>query len=235
MNVILRGIIKLKIFPILLLLIVSCETGGDETDTNPFHIRLNISADSTIVCFGDSLTFGDGTDAPPEESYPWWLQDMVNLPVINSGESGDTTTTALTRIQTDVFDYHPVIVLLELGANDYLTGVDPEKTGDNLHEIIESCLAQDAVVFLCRFFTDEMAAEYAQTDPEGVDSLITMFASLARKERVFLIEDIWGDIRDDAELMYDTAHPNGAGYHIMAQRIFDAMEEMLAYNGLIIP
>ena len=160
---------------------VSCETGGDKTDANPFHIQLNITADSTIVCLGDSLTYGDGADSPPAESYPWWLQDMVDLEVVNSGESGNTSGDALARVQEDVLDHNPVIVIVELGANDYLNDLDPETTLDNLEAIINSCRASGAVVFLCRFFSDEMADEYSQSDPDGVETLITMYASLAER------------------------------------------------------
>ncbi len=235
MNLTPRRILQLSILAILVPPLISCETGGNGTDTNPFHVRLNITADSTIVCFGDSLTYGDGADSPPVESYPWWLQDTVDLEVVNSGESGNTSGDALARLQGDVLDHDPVIVIVELGANDYLNDLDPETTRDNLEEIINSCLDRDAVVFLCRFFSDEMADEYSQTDPDGVETLITMYASLAGRERVFLVEDIWGDIRDTPGFMHDAAHPSGDGYHIMALRIFEAMREMLEYNDIVLP
>ena len=106
MNLTLRRILQLFILALLMMPPVSCETGGDKTDANPFHIRLNITADSTIVCLGDSLTYGDGADSPPAESYPWWLQDMVDLEVVNSGESGNTSGDALARVQEDVLDHN---------------------------------------------------------------------------------------------------------------------------------
>lgn len=230
-----RRILQLFILALLMAPPVSCETGGNKTDANPFHIRLNITADSTIVCFGDSLTYGDGADSPPAESYPWWLQDMVDLEVVNSGESGNTSGDALARVQEDVLDHNPVIVIVELGANDYLNDLDPETTLDNLEAIINSCRASGAVVFLCRFFSDEMADEYSQSDPDGVETLITMYASLAERERVFLVEDIWGDIRETPGFMDDAAHPSGEGYQVMAQMIFEAMREMLEYNDIALP
>ena len=106
-------------------------------------------------------------------------------------------------------------MIVELGANDYLNDLQPETTRDNLEDIINSCRASGAVVFICRFFSDEMADEYSQSDPDGVQALITMYASLAERERVFLVEDIWGDIRETPGFMHDAAHPSGEGYQVL--------------------
>jgi lysophospholipase L1-like esterase len=73
--------------------------------------------DSTVVCFGDSLTYGKGR-ASIEESYPLILQKSINIQVINSGvEYFDTTADGLERIKRDVLAYNPVIVLIGFGGN----------------------------------------------------------------------------------------------------------------------
>lgn len=70
--------------------------------------KLTITETSTIVCFGDSLTYGNGAD-PETESWPAVLQESVNIPVINSGINDDTTLDGVNRFQTDVLDHNPAI------------------------------------------------------------------------------------------------------------------------------
>src|SRR6185369_7718146 len=79
--------------------------------------KLNITDQSTIVCFGDSLTYGHGADTI-KDSYPMVMQKWVNVPVINAGLNDDTTAGALVRIKKDVLDNNPVIVIIDFGGND---------------------------------------------------------------------------------------------------------------------
>jgi lysophospholipase L1-like esterase len=80
-------------------------------------MKLKINENSTIVCFGDSITYGHGADSI-ETSFPMILQKRINIPVINSGVNKDTTADGVKRIQKDVLDYNPVIVLIHFGGND---------------------------------------------------------------------------------------------------------------------
>lgn len=93
------------------------------------------------MCFGDSITYGLG--ASPGHDYPSLLAKKLNLTVINAGKSGDTTEGALQRIQHDVLDKKPYLVIVELGANDYLKGISAEATLKNLEEIIKKFNKQE--------------------------------------------------------------------------------------------
>src|SRR5438876_1886460 len=98
-----------------------------------------------IVAFGDSLSAGAGVTS--EESYPAQLQEKLMLAgyhyrVINAGVSGDTSAGALRRVDW-VLKSKPAIVIVELGANDGLRGVDLQETRANLEPIIERMLADD--------------------------------------------------------------------------------------------
>ena len=62
----------------------------------PAHTKQFKPVGETIVCFGDSLTYGTG--AAQGLDYPAKLADMIGLPVINAGVPGDTTARALARI-----------------------------------------------------------------------------------------------------------------------------------------
>src|SRR5437763_9915919 len=79
---------------------------------------------SNIIAFGDSLTAGYG--ANPGEDYPSRLSSMIGVTIMNAGVSGDTTDTALARIDTDVLARDPRLVIVGLGGNDFLRGVPIE-------------------------------------------------------------------------------------------------------------
>lgn len=103
-----------------------------------------------IVCFGDSLTAGYGTE--PGESYPDVLQRNLNQAgykyrVVNEGISGNTTKDGLSRIGR-VLDMHPAIVVVEFGGNDGLRGLPSVDTRTNLDAIVHRLKDSGALVAL---------------------------------------------------------------------------------------
>lgn len=94
--------------------------------------------ETVIVAFGDSFTAGLGL--PREAAFPARLQDWLAshgraARVVNAGVSGETTAMALKRVDA-VMAQRPSMVILELGANDALRGVQPAVTKRNLRELI---------------------------------------------------------------------------------------------------
>jgi len=94
-----------------------------------------------IVAFGDSLTAGLGV--AQEEAYPARLQRELDAAgyryrVINAGVSGDTTAGGVRRVDW-VLNSKPTVVILELGANDGLRGIDPTETRSNLGQSSSGC------------------------------------------------------------------------------------------------
>src|SRR3546814_16180472 len=90
------------------------------------------------MAFGDSLTHGYGL--PPGETFPEQLEaalraDGLDVVVLNAGHSGDTTAGGLARLDWALAD-DPAAVIMELGANDGLRGLDPRATHDNHDAII---------------------------------------------------------------------------------------------------
>src|ERR1700678_1438103 len=91
-----------------------------------------------LVCFGDSLTAGYGTD--PGQSFPDYLQiNLDNLDyhyrVVNEGISGNTTKDGVERLPT-ILALHPAIVVVEFGGNDGLRGLPIADTRANLDKIV---------------------------------------------------------------------------------------------------
>jgi len=103
-------------------------------------IEESLSANKTILCFGDSITAGLGLE-DTNDAYPGVLQqriDSLNLgyTVINSGVSGETTAGGRSRIDW-VIKQKPAIFLLELGANDGLRGFSLAEIEQNLSDIVK--------------------------------------------------------------------------------------------------
>ena len=164
----------------------------------------------TIICFGDSLTFGTG--AVPGMDYPSQLSKMILKPVINAGAPGDTTASALTRLQRDVLSRSPDMVLITLGGNDLKNGVAKDIAFKNLKRIVKSIQGQGARVIIggLRF-------------PLRDRGFARGYKDLADQTGAVLIPDIFKDIIGNRRLMSDPIHPNGNGYKIMAQRFLEAM------------
>lgn len=107
----------------------------------------NLSSKGTsIICFGDSVTKGDGSTEGND--YPSVLSRKLNKIVINAGISENTTQNALERIKKDVLELNPRLVMIEFSRNDYLQNVLKKETLDNLDKIIEMIQQRQAMVVL---------------------------------------------------------------------------------------
>ena len=158
-----------------------------------------------VIAFGDSLTAGYG--AAEGEDYPTRLARLLGMPVINAGISGDTTETALARVD-DVLARDPRIVIVGLGGNDYLGSVDISVTEANLRSIVRRIHERGAMVMLLGFKFPSLNANYEK-----------MYARVASEERCLLVPGVLAGILTDNSLKSDAIHPNARGYDLMAQRL----------------
>ncbi|MCK5931066.1 MAG: arylesterase, partial [Fulvimarina manganoxydans] len=133
-----------------------------------------------IVAFGDSLSAGYGLG--PGESFPEQLQaalreDGYEVTVTNAGVSGDTTSGGLARLEWSVPESAD-LVIVELGANDALRGVDPQITRQNLDEILTRLGERgQKVIFAGMLAPPNMGEDYAK-------SFNPIFPELAEKHDV---------------------------------------------------
>jgi acyl-CoA thioesterase-1 len=166
-----------------------------------------------IICFGDSITRGQGAELL--DSYPEVLGQLITAKtVINSGVSGDTTATALKRLQKDVLKKKPFLVIIELGGNDFLQQVPREETLKNLETMIVAIQAGGAAVALCDLGSGRLMPNYTAD-----------YKRLARKTQALLIPGILEDIINNPQLCPDHIHPNRAGYRLIAQRVHKRLSE----------
>lgn len=169
---------------------------------------------ANIVCFGDSITFGYGANAG--EDYPTGLARMVKLPVINAGVDGDTTVEALERLENDVLDKEPRLVIVEFGGNDFLKKIPREDTVKNLAQIIERIQQKGSMVALVDISSGFFFQEYRRD-----------FKKLAAEKKAIFIPVLLNKIITNPAMKSDFFHPNARGYQVIARRIYQAISEYI--------
>ena len=167
-----------------------------------------------IICFGDSLTYGTG--ASRNKSYPAQLSEMTGIPIINVGVPGNTTSDGLERIETDVLERSPRIVMITLGGNDLKNGVRKDVAYKNLKTIIEAIQAEGGLVVLGGVKFLVLDKGYGE-----------MYKKLAKETDIILIPNVLSGLIGNGKYMSDPIHPNAAGYEIMAKKFHEAIEPYL--------
>jgi len=172
----------------------------------------NRSVGGKIICFGDSLTYGTG--ASSGKDYPSQLSKLISRPVINAGRPGDTTASALQRLEKDVLSYSPDIVLITLGGNDLKNGVATGTAFENLKMIVNLIHNQGARVIIGGLRIPFRDRGFGRG-----------YQKLADETGATLIPNILEDIMGNRELMSDPIHPNDSGYKIVAERFNKSLRQ----------
>jgi acyl-CoA thioesterase-1 len=173
------------------------------------------SRGSTVIAFGDSLTSGYGAGAG--EDYPSRLSALIGTTVENAGVSGDTTETALARLDDDVLARQPRIVIVGLGGNDFLRRTPTRETATNLRTIVRKIQGSGAMVVILGFDFPSFGPQYAD-----------MYEDVAHDEGCLLIPDMLDGILNTPSLKSDEIHPNAAGYQLMAERVSGPVRKLVA-------
>lgn len=193
------------------------------------HLPLTAVADDDrprIVAFGDSLTAGLGV--AQEEAYPARLQRRLDerglrYRVINAGVSGDTTAGGLRRVDW-VLKSRPEFVILELGGNDGLRGLNLQQTKANLAEIVRRCQAASVKVILAGM---KLPPNYGADYIKGFEAI---YPALAKQYRLTLIPFFLDGVAGSASLnQADGIHPTSEGYRIIADKVLKTLAPLL--NG----
>jgi len=169
-----------------------------------------------ILAFGDSLTAGYGL--PPEESFTEQLEQALraagqDVVVQNAGVSGDTTAGGRARLAWTLAD-RPDLVILELGGNDGLRGIDPADTRANLDAMLNELKTRNIPVL----FTGMRAPPNLGRD--YTDEFDGLFAALAQKYDVPLYPFFLDGVAAQPKLNQpDGIHPNAAGVAIIVERL----------------
>ncbi len=169
-----------------------------------------------ILAFGDSLTAGYGValqDAFPARLQGQLARDGIAAEVINGGVSGDTTAGGLARLDWALSD-HPDVVLLELGANDALRGIDPKLTYANLDKMLARLTAMHVKVLLLGMRAPPNWGRDYQKEFDAI------YPALAEKYRVPLYPFFLDGVAMDPGLNQgDGLHPNAKGVDAIVARV----------------
>lgn len=184
------------------------------------------AADSyKIVGFGDSLMAGYGLDAG--QSFPELLEIALrqkghDVVIVNAGVSGDTTSGGLSRLDWSVPD-GTQMVLLELGANDMLRGIEPNITRSNLDEMIRRLQQKNITVVLAGMRAAPNLGPDYQAEFDAI------FPDLAARYGIplyaFFLDGVVGE---PAYQLDDGMHPNAAGVQRMVDRALPLIEQIVA-------
>lgn len=187
-----------------------------------------IDADAfKIVMLGDSLTAGFGLpreDALPEQMDALFAEaGRENIVMINAGVSGDTTAGGLSRYDWSVKSADPDMLIVALGANDFLGGAPASLARDNLAAIIERAQEDNLPVILASV----EAGAIADRDPR-IAAYAAIYPELAETYGVPLYQGILTGVRGRPELVQkDGLHPTREGVAIAAARMVDFIETHL--------
>jgi acyl-CoA thioesterase I len=177
-----------------------------------------------ILDFGDSLTAGYGL--PAGQAFParleaWLHQQGIEARVVNAGVSGDTTAGGLARLDWALAD-KPDLVILALGANDALRGIEPSTVRENLDKMIGKIEASGAKLLLLGMLAPpNWGEEYSHAFDQ-------IFPELARIHHLPLYPFFLEGVAMTPELNQpDGLHPNERGVAVLVDRIAPVVARLL--------
>ena len=182
-----------------------------------------------MLVLGNSIAAGNGLSDPGRQSFPARLQQRVdslgwNVQVQNAGLSGETSAGGLSRVGWLLTQPVDVLVL-ELGGNDGLRGVDPSATKENLSAIIDTTVSRypDARVLLAGMqVPPNLGQRYTQQFREIYPSIAQSY------ERVTLIPFILQGVGGVDSLMQDDGiHPTAQGHRRVTENVWTVLQPTL--------
>jgi acyl-CoA thioesterase I len=178
-----------------------------------------------IVALGDSLTAGLGL--PADAAFPVKLEKALKakglgVEITNAGVSGDTASGGLARLDWSVPDGTDA-VLIELGANDMLLGLDPKVTRKALAEIVRRLSARHIAILLAGMRSaPNLGAAYGR-------EFEAIYSDLAAANDLLLYPFFLDGVAADPKLnQRDGIHPTAAGVDAIVARILPKAEELVA-------
>lgn len=196
-------------------------------------IMLNVTAlanpapgrEIKLIAYGDSLMAG--LNLPRHEAFPAQLEKALrdkgyNVSVADAGVSGDTSAAALERIDW-VMGEPADAVILELGGNDALRGIDPKELHKNLDKLITGVKAKGAAVLLAGM---QAPLNWGDDYKKAFDAV---YPELAAKHQVQLYPFFLDGVAlDKRYILDDGLHPKKEGITEIVNRILPTVEKLIA-------
>jgi acyl-CoA thioesterase-1 len=186
---------------------------------------VNAESPVKVVALGDSLTAGYGL--PDKDGFVPRLQAALTAKgmaavVANAGVSGDTAADGLARLSWSVPEGTDAVIV-EIGANDMLRGLNPAVTRDQLDKILQRLTQRHIAVLLCGMRSaPNLGADYGHAFESIYPDLAAKYGALLYP---FFLDGAAGNL---SLTQSDGLHPNAAGVDVIVERILPKVEELVA-------
>jgi acyl-CoA thioesterase-1 len=182
-----------------------------------------------LLILGDSLSAGFGMDR--ERSWVHLLELRLqergySYRILNSSISGDTTQGGLARLPRLIERYQPEIVIIELGANDGLRGINPDITRGNMSQMIRHSQDGGAQVLLAGI---KLPPNYGEAYLQQFES---MYTDLAGEYETLLVPFFMDGVVFKPDLLQaDGIHPNEKGQPVLLNNVWQVLKQALPDTG----
>jgi lysophospholipase L1-like esterase len=197
------------------------------------HVASKLAAGKpvVIIAFGSSTTEGYGSTSP-EFTYPNRLAAQLHraypgadITVLNRGRGGEDAPEMMARLQNQVIDAHPDLVIWQVGTNAVLRDLDPAETGRMIDDGVGRIQAAGADIVL----VDPQYSPLVNTRPEGTSKMIALMHKVAdlRKIGIFPRFEVMKEWHEGQQMAFDSfviadgLHMNNWGYACFAQLLGD--------------
>ena len=211
-----------------LFLVIGCERDDPPTPaasaSQPAGAAPRSADVPRVVFLGDSLTAGLGVDA--EQAFPALVGkalegEKIPVHVVNAGVSGDTTAGGLRRLDW-LLRQKPDVIVVGLGGNDGLRGVELNASEENLRAIIRKSRAGGAEVLLLGML---IPPNYG---PEYTKQFKEIYPRVAKELDVplvpFVLEGVGGDVKLNQP---DGIHPTARGHEVLARNVLPHLRPLV--------
>jgi acyl-CoA thioesterase-1 len=189
-------------------------------------VAIKVSAIEKVVLFGDSLMAGYGLNN--EHHLSVVLQEKLtseghNIEVVNGSVSGSTSSGGVNRVEWTLSETNINLVIIGLGANDMLRGIQPRETKNNLEKIIKAAQAKNIKVILAGMIAP---TSYGFEYKNKFDQI---YPDLSKQYNLPLIPFLLEGVALKPELnLRDGMHPNEKGTIIISK----ILQEIILKNTL---
>jgi len=167
------------------------------------------NSNQNIVAFGDSLTAGYG--APKGNSYPDYLGQRLNRPVINMGVSGELAIQASARLP-EVLAQQPYMVLIEFGGNDFMQQRSAQAAVEAVSQLVDAVQEAGAIAVI------------VDIGGPGMEKYTTAYKKIAKEKGAIFVPGILNGIFAKRAFKSDAVHPNAAGYEQVADKVYQKIK-----------
>lgn len=190
-----------------------------------------------IVCIGDSLTYGYGVFRA--QCWVELIKNKLNIPIINKGVNGDTTTGMLSRSYIDVIKNDPTHVIIMGGSNDFIANRSLHMIQENITELIKESLDYNIIPIIgIEMPIDKTLAKSKWSESPDYDSINSLIDDYRKWLLKFSLETNMACIdfyscfneslenKNPKELYIDGLHPTVLGHKLMAECAADVFNSI---------